>query len=132
VLPAHVKGLARESGSRPIDSSQARLRVICGSSTFRQARLVQAYLARVKRGGKDVHLGALATAEEAALCVARSPEGRAAVAERAVAPEQAATAAAAKTERAAERAAVPLTSEEVLQQAQADGLARARQPGKAS
>ena len=106
--------------------------MICGSSTFRQARLVQAYLARVKRGGKDVHLGALATAEEAALCVARSPEGRAAVAERAVAPEQAATAAAAKTERAAERAAVPLTSEEVLQQAQAEGLARACQPGKAS
>ena len=34
------------------------------------------YQARVKRGGKDVHLGCFATAEEAALCVARSPEGR--------------------------------------------------------
>ena len=85
MLPAHVKGLARESGSRPIDSSQARLRVICGSSTFRQARLVQAYLARVKRGGKDAHLGVFATAEEAALCVARSPEGRAEAAKRAAA-----------------------------------------------
>ena len=36
------------------------------------------YQAKVKRGGKDVHLGYFATAEEAALCVARSPEGRAA------------------------------------------------------
>ena len=35
------------------------------------------YQARVKRGGKDVHLGCFATAEEAALCVARSPEGQA-------------------------------------------------------
>ena len=34
------------------------------------------YLARVYRGGKDVHLGSFATAEEAALCVARSPEGQ--------------------------------------------------------
>jgi hypothetical protein len=106
VLPAHVKGLARESGSRPIDSSQARLRVICGSSTFRQARLVQAYLARVKRGGKDMHLGALATAEEAALCVARSPEGRAA-AERPLRPRPA--------------VAAPLQAEEARQQAQAEG-----------
>eukprot|EP00964_Phaeocystis_antarctica_P146542 scaffold112853_cov63-Phaeocystis_antarctica.AAC.1 len=34
------------------------------------------YKAEVWRGGKDVHLGRFATAEEAALCVARSPEGR--------------------------------------------------------
>ena len=34
--------------------------------------------AAVWRGGKDVNLGCFATAEEAALCVARSPEGRAA------------------------------------------------------
>ena len=33
------------------------------------------YLARVWRGGKDVGLGSFATAEEAALCVARSREG---------------------------------------------------------
>ena len=32
------------------------------------------YQARVWRGGKDVSLGSFATAEEAALCVARSPE----------------------------------------------------------
>eukprot|EP00964_Phaeocystis_antarctica_P005405 scaffold2953_cov65-Phaeocystis_antarctica.AAC.1 len=60
------------------------------------------YQARVKRGGKDVYLGCFATAEEAALCVARSPEGRVAAAERA--------------------AAAPLTSEEARQQAQAEGL----------
>ena len=34
------------------------------------------YQAQVKRGGKMVSLGSFATAEEAALCVARSPEGR--------------------------------------------------------
>ena len=38
------------------------------------------YQARVRRGGKKVSLGNFATAEEAALCVARSPEGRAAAA----------------------------------------------------
>ena len=36
------------------------------------------YQARGRRGGKQVHLGYFATAEEAALCVARSPEGQAA------------------------------------------------------
>ena len=60
------------------------------------------YQAKLRRGGKDVTLGSFATAEEAALCVARSPEGRAA-AERAAAPP-------------------PPTSEEVKQQAQAEGL----------
>ena len=36
------------------------------------------YAAQVRRGGKDVTLGSFVIAEEAALCVARSPEGRAA------------------------------------------------------
>ena len=43
------------------------------------------YQAQVRRGGKTVYLGSFATAEEAALCVARSPEGRAAAAEQAAA-----------------------------------------------
>ena len=60
------------------------------------------YKAEVRRGGKLVYLGYFATAEEAALCVARTPEEQAAPAERPV-------------------AAPPLTSEEALQQAQ--GLA---------
>ena len=45
------------------------------------------YQARVKRGGKMVHLGSFATTEEAALCIARSPEGRAA-AQKAAASEE--------------------------------------------
>jgi hypothetical protein len=62
------------------------------------------YQARVWRGGKKLHLGYLATAEEAALCVARTPEGQAVAA----------------AERAA--AAPPLTSEEARQQAEAEKL----------
>jgi len=64
------------------------------------------YLAQVSRGGTTVHLGSFVTAEEAALCAARSPVGQAA--------------AAAAAERAA--APPPLTSEEARQQAQAEGL----------
>ena len=65
--------------------------------------------ARVWRGGKDVHLGSFATAEEAAVNVARSSEGRWRRRE---------------MEMVAERngAAPPLTSQEVRQQAQAEGL----------
>ena len=65
--------------------------------------LSKPYTAQVWRGGKTVNLGSFATAEEAALCIAQTPEGRAAVAERAAAPP-------------------PLTSEEARQQAQAKGL----------
>ena len=43
------------------------------------------YQAQVSRGGKKVNLGSFATAEEAALCVARTPEGQAVAAERAAA-----------------------------------------------
>ena len=60
------------------------------------------FLARVTRGGNLVNLGCFATAEEAALHVARSPEGRAAARKAAAAP--------------------PLTSEEARQQARAEGL----------
>ena len=67
-----------------------------------QAYKSKPYQARVKRAGRQVYLGSFATAEEAALCVARSPEGQAAA------------------QKAA--AAVPLTSEEARQQAQAEGL----------
>ena len=63
------------------------------------------YQARVYRGpgGKKVSLGSFATAEEAALCIARSPEGRAAAQRAAASP-------------------APLTSEEARQQAQAEGV----------
>ena len=70
------------------------------------------YEAKVSRSGKLVHLGRFATAEEAALSVARSPEGRAAAGE-----------------CAAEVA--PLTSEEARQQAQEEGLTLRFGDGKA-
>ena len=59
------------------------------------------YQAQVPRGGKLVHLGRFTTAEEAALCVARSPEGQAA---------------------AKKAAMTPLTKDEALKQARAEGL----------
>ena len=34
------------------------------------------YQAQLRRGGKQVYLGSFVTAEEAALCIARTPEGR--------------------------------------------------------
>ena len=73
--------------------------------TINQSSKSRPYQAKVTRGGEKVYLGSFATAEEAALCFARSPEGHAA----AVAAER-------------PTAAVPLTSEEVRQQAQAEGL----------
>ena len=66
------------------------------------------YQAHARREGKKVHLGCFATAEEAALCVARSPEGQV----------------------AAERAAAPLASEEAQQQAQAEGLTLVKSDNK--
>ena len=44
------------------------------------------YEARVWRGSNQVSLGYFATAEEAALCIARSPEGQAAAKKAAAAP----------------------------------------------
>ena len=57
-----------------------------GVSLTKPGRL-KPYVAQVTRDGKSVSLGCFATAEEAALCVARSPEGQAA-AKRAAASEQ--------------------------------------------
>ena len=66
------------------------------------------YQAQLRRGGKKVNLGSFATAEEAALCIARSPEGQEA---------------AKKAAAAGRAAAAPvLTSEEARQQARAEGL----------
>ena len=49
---------------------------------------VKPYVARVRRGGKQVSLGSFATPEEAALCVARSPEGQAAAKKAAAAGQE--------------------------------------------
>ena len=64
------------------------------------------FQAGVRNGGKLVYLGVFSTAEEAALCIARSPEGQAA----------------SKRAAATESAPASLTSEEALQRAEAEGL----------
>ena len=60
------------------------------------------YQAKVWYRGKHVNLGRFATAEEASLCIARSPEGQAAAAAAVTPP--------------------PMTSDEVREQALAEGL----------
>ena len=80
--------------------------VVAGNTTgyfgvrFSKSKRSTPFRAHVRRGGRNAHLGYFNTAEEAALCVARTPERRA----------------------AAERAAAPSTSKQALQQAQAEGL----------
>ena len=75
------------------------------------------YRAEVRRGGKTVNLGHFATAEEAALAYARSPEGRAAVSVAAAAPPA---------------PPAPMTAEEALRQAEAEGLTMLRSEGSST
>ena len=63
------------------------------------------YRAGVQRGGKNVILGYFATAKEAALCVARSPEGKAAAARAAAAELAAAARTPAQQQKVAKRKA---------------------------
>ena len=76
------------------------------------------YVARVKRGGKSVHLGYFATAQEAALCYTRDIVTNGAPTLTGVA----ATAA----------APMPLTAEEALRQAEDEGLTLQPRDGKAA
>ena len=64
------------------------------------------YQARMWSGGRTVYLGYFVTAEEAALCYARTPEGRTAAAAPPAEPP----------------AQPPMTAEEVLRLAETDGL----------
>eukprot|EP00964_Phaeocystis_antarctica_P088215 scaffold56137_cov56-Phaeocystis_antarctica.AAC.4 len=107
----------RAAAAAPLTSEEARqqaqaekltLRVADNTAGYSGVRLnnpdkPKPYQAQVRRGGKNVSLGSFVTAEEAALCVARSPEGQAAAERAAAAP-------------------APLTSEQARQQAQAEGL----------
>ena len=109
----------RAAAAVPLTSEEARQQAQAEKLTLRVGRSgrgyfgvclanpshLKPYKAAVKCGGKMVHLGHFATAEEAALSIARSPEGQAAAAAQKAAAE------------------APLTSEEVRQQAQAEGLA---------
>jgi hypothetical protein len=114
---AAAKRAAAAPPAPPLTSEEARQQALAEGLTLLKADNTAGYFgvslkagwskpyqAKVRRGGNTVSLGTFATAEEAALCVARSPEGQEA-AERAAAPP-----------------APPLTSEEVRQQAQAEGL----------
>ena len=88
-----------------------------GSTGYKGARVNSSYKskpykAEVQRGGRQVHLGCFATAEEAALCYARTPEAQAAA--------------------AAPPAPPPLTAEEAVRQAEAEGLTLLRVEGSRS
>ena len=72
----------------------------------------EAVQASVWRDGKSVHLGCFATAEEAALHVARTPEGKAAAQAAAALPP-------------------PMTAAEAVAQAEAEGLTLARSDNQA-
>ena len=111
--PEGQAAVVRAAAAPPPTSEEARQQALVEGLTlcvadnttgyfgvYHQPGQPRPYKARVKRGGKYVHLGYFATAEEAALCIARTPEGLAAAAERAAA----------------------LTSEEARQQARAEGL----------
>ena len=74
-------------------------RNVISKSGSKHGSVRRPYEAQVKRGGQTVHLGYFATPEEAALCYARSPEAQALAAE-----------------------PPPLTAEEALRQAEAEGL----------
>ena len=88
------EGQAAAAVPQPMTSDEARQRVLAEGLTMRTANnqtgffgvrlhkpgTPKPYLARVSSLGKEVVLGLFATAEEASLCVARSPEGRAAAA----------------------------------------------------
>jgi predicted secreted protein len=114
----------------PLTSEQARqqarvegLTLVVAENTtgyfgvYLRRSLPKPYRAKVHRDGKTVHLGNFATAEEAALCIARSPEGQAAARKPAVARSPGGKAAAVRA-----ASAVPLTSEQARQQARAEGL----------
>ena len=94
---------------RPLKAEKLTLRVANNSSGYLGVSLDQRktkpYQAQMKRGGNLVYMGCFDTAEEAALCIARSPEGQAA-AERAAAVERAAAALPMSEEQLAARRAV--------------------------
>jgi myo-inositol-hexaphosphate 3-phosphohydrolase len=108
---------AKKAAAPPLTSEEARQQAqaegltllkadsttgYCGVIHHPEVGKPKPYQARMRRGGKQVYLGSFATAEEAALCVARTPEGQAAAKRATAAP--------------------PLTSEEARQQAEAEGL----------
>ena len=78
-----------------------------------QTSRTKPYRAQLKRGRKDVRLGSFATAEEAAQCVARPPEGQAA-AERAAASSHHAVQAASADTAAPDSAAADIVKRDIV------------------
>ena len=125
--PEGRKAAKRPAAAPPLSSQQARQQAEAEGLTLLKADnktgyfgvyhsnvgKPKPYTAQVKRAGKSVILGCFATLEQAALCIGRSPEGRAAAEKAAAAPP-----------------APPLTSEEIRQQAQAEGLTLLRADNK--
>ena len=93
--------MTREQALQQADAEGITLRKADNKAGYASVSMLlgrsKPYQAQVQHTGRTVTLGTFATAEEAALCVARSPEGQAAVEKVAAAP--------------------PLTSKEALQQA---------------
>ena len=97
LLPAHSRGLGCPPGpyeAPPLTSEEALQQAQAEGLTllvsdnetgylgvYHKPGRPKPYQAEVRRGGKHVYLGQFATAEEAALCFARSPDGQAAAAE---------------------------------------------------
>ena len=92
--PAAAPSLTSEQAKQQAQAEGLTLRVAKSKTgyygvPFDQRAKTKPYPAQVWRGGKQVTLGTFATAEEAALCIARSPEGRAwAAAQQAAASEE--------------------------------------------
>ena len=95
---AAVEGQAATTAAPPLTSEEALQQAQAERLTLRVAKNKTGYLgvshksgrskpykAEVWSAGRNVYLGSFATAEEAALCVARSPEGQAAAVRNAVA-----------------------------------------------
>ena len=91
------------------DNSNTGYKGVCFNNNCK----AKPYQTKVQRGGKQVYLGYFATAEGAALCFARTPEGRAAALAAAAAPP-------------------PMTAEEAVRQAEAEGLTLLRADSNAS
>jgi len=109
-----------EEALRQVEAEGLTLLKSEGSSTgykgvYFDKNLAKPYRAQVWRGGKFVRLGCFATPEEGALCYARTPEARAAAAAPPVTP-----------------APPPMTAEEAMWQAGAEGLTLLKSEGSST
>jgi len=111
---AAKKSLTSEEARQQARAEGLTLRVADSKTSYfgvcnKQPGKAKPFHAQVKRGGKQVYLGSFATAEEAALCVARSPEG-----------QEAAKSSESRTAKKRPVAAAELASEEEAQQVAAN------------